>query len=639
MTGKVITLQQLINASYDADSLADIINGAAWVEIETRLGRKCYSIATINAIITRLLEKEELGEAQIAQSVQNIADKAAQARVDIDTLVAEFDTEKDTLLVQLQDAIDVALAAGAGAAGWTDSLVQTESGLTQRVENRAFVSSVLNLSDLSNIYVFDISRIVFVKNENDLFLKIDSSDYSDGGVTIFKDAKNRYWKRQNDTKSFKNFLANSDYSFIVDDGHRTISEPNSYLIKQRSSIKGKGYSAWLTDANLILDKNSGEITNLYLSRSNQSTFSITFNDATVQPFFCDIKNIFIRESMGIQVAGAETLLHNIRIVNGNGENRLEKGISVKEKTAGAYSGGDDTSYSHVYIQGCKTGFESTTATAMYDLHVVWADFGVRIGGYDVPGQKPGQKVFFGAYMDKPYNVGIRLSGINGVAFHSPHLFEVGLYADGVSQTEEVCGIRLQGYCYSNFFSAPSFNTTDQSKVFSQILITNNAQNNTFVHANGSYKLDANSIERIRRQNFIAGCDGWARHNNFARLNRANARNVPQGGEVDLVFYLDWEYPAANSNCYLFKGSWVSRQPDTTQLTAFGDMYATVRNGCFGGNSIMTRASADVGLNWSIVGNPSLSGNQLTVRVKNNGTGAANIAVELQRSVDARGEVF
>ncbi|MCG2927118.1 hypothetical protein, partial [Escherichia coli] len=83
----------------------------------------------------------------------------------------------------------------------------------------------------------------------------------------------------------------------------------------------------------------------------------------------------------------------------------------------------------------------------------------------------------------------------------------------------------------------------------------------------------------------------------------------------LVFYLDWEYPAANSNCYLFKGSWVSRQPDTTQLTAFGDMYATVRNGCFGGNSIMTRVSADVGLNWSIVGNPSLSGNQLTVRVK------------------------
>lgn len=436
-----------------------------------------------------------------------------------------------------------------------------------------------------------------------------------------------------------NFPTSSDVSVSVLDGHQTLSSSQNFLIKQRGSVKGNGYAAWLTDANLILDKNSGEITNLYLSRTNPSDYTITFNDSLVQPFFCDIRNIFVRESKGIQVAGAETLLHNIRIVNGNGENRLEKGISVKEKTAGAYSGGDDTSYSHVYIQGCKTGFESTTATAMYDLHVVWADFGVRIGGYDVPNQKPGQKVFFGAYMDKPYNVGIRLSGINGVAFHSPHLFEVGLYADGVSQTEEVCGIRLQGYCYSNFFSAPSFNTTDQSKVYSQILITNNAQNNTFVHANGSYKLDANSLERIRRQNFIAGCDGWARHNNFARLNRANARNVPQGGEVDLVFYLDWEYPAANSNCYLFKGSWVSRQPDTTQLTAFGDMYATVRNGCFGGDSIMTRVSADVGLNWSIVGNPSLSGNQLTVRVKNNGTGTANIAVELQRSVDARGEVF
>lgn len=140
MTGKVITLQQLINASYDADSLADIINGAAWVEIETRLGRKCYSIATINAIITRLLEKEELGEAQIAQSVQNIIEKAAQARLDIDELVAEFDQEKDALLVQLQDAIDVALAAGAGAAGWTDALIQTWSGRNQREKNKESIS-------------------------------------------------------------------------------------------------------------------------------------------------------------------------------------------------------------------------------------------------------------------------------------------------------------------------------------------------------------------------------------------------------------------------------------------------------------------------------------------------------------------
>ncbi|WP_151792045.1 hypothetical protein [Acinetobacter soli] len=135
MTGKVITLQQLINAQKDANSLENIINGAEWVEVETRLGRKCYTIATINAIITRLLEKEELGEAQIAQSVQNIADKAAQARVDIDTLVAEFDTEKDALLVQLQDAIDVALAAGAGAAGWTDQLVVAYNNRTQRQLN------------------------------------------------------------------------------------------------------------------------------------------------------------------------------------------------------------------------------------------------------------------------------------------------------------------------------------------------------------------------------------------------------------------------------------------------------------------------------------------------------------------------
>lgn len=48
---KIITLQELINAQVDAYKLELIMNEAPWVEVETRLGRKCYSIATIQGII------------------------------------------------------------------------------------------------------------------------------------------------------------------------------------------------------------------------------------------------------------------------------------------------------------------------------------------------------------------------------------------------------------------------------------------------------------------------------------------------------------------------------------------------------------------------------------------------------------
>lgn len=99
MTGKVITLQQLKDASVDADALERILNDAEWVEVETRLGRKCYTVATINAIILNL------------------------------------QTEKNQILSDLQDAIDIAAAAGAGANGWTASLVIDASGKNQQQIN------------------------------------------------------------------------------------------------------------------------------------------------------------------------------------------------------------------------------------------------------------------------------------------------------------------------------------------------------------------------------------------------------------------------------------------------------------------------------------------------------------------------
>ena len=111
----IITLQQLRDASVDADALERILNDAEWVEIETRLGRKVFSISTINALISKLNN---------------------DASVAID---------------ELQDAIDVAVAAGVGASGWLANLVLDASGKTQQdINNNQFRLNNLRVSVLDD---------------------------------------------------------------------------------------------------------------------------------------------------------------------------------------------------------------------------------------------------------------------------------------------------------------------------------------------------------------------------------------------------------------------------------------------------------------------------------------------------------
>lgn len=100
---KIISLQELINAQVDAYKLELIMNEAPWVEVTTRLGRKCYSIATIQGVID------------------------------------QYKILADQELDNLKDVIEIAAAAGAGANGWTDLLVQTWSGRTQEDKNKDVV--------------------------------------------------------------------------------------------------------------------------------------------------------------------------------------------------------------------------------------------------------------------------------------------------------------------------------------------------------------------------------------------------------------------------------------------------------------------------------------------------------------------
>lgn len=100
-SNKIITLQELIYAQVDAFKLEQIMNEAPWVEIQTRLGRKCYSIATISAIIE------------------------------------QFQLDTQTALSDLQKAIAQIIEGGV-----PDLAVLAWTGRTQREENKALAKSV-----------------------------------------------------------------------------------------------------------------------------------------------------------------------------------------------------------------------------------------------------------------------------------------------------------------------------------------------------------------------------------------------------------------------------------------------------------------------------------------------------------------
>ena len=93
-------VQAIADASKDADTLEQVVNGEAETQVKSRLGRLIYTLATINH------------------------------RVDVAT------TQANQKLTDLDNAINTAAAAGAGAHGWTTALIE-EDGKTQKQINAA----------------------------------------------------------------------------------------------------------------------------------------------------------------------------------------------------------------------------------------------------------------------------------------------------------------------------------------------------------------------------------------------------------------------------------------------------------------------------------------------------------------------
>ena len=105
-------VQAIADATQDAQTLEDVINGEPNKQAQSRLGRLIYTLATINH------------------------------RVDIAT------NQANQKLTDLDNAINTAAAAGAGANGWTDLLITTESGKTQREINNRQLRKEYHVLDL-----------------------------------------------------------------------------------------------------------------------------------------------------------------------------------------------------------------------------------------------------------------------------------------------------------------------------------------------------------------------------------------------------------------------------------------------------------------------------------------------------------
>ena len=105
------------NTITDANTLENVINGAPNIQIKSRLGRYIWTLATIGYKV---------------DIVKQLADSAI---TDINAARNNVQGLLDAKLDNLDDAINTAAAAGAGANGWTATLVKDASGKTQQQIN------------------------------------------------------------------------------------------------------------------------------------------------------------------------------------------------------------------------------------------------------------------------------------------------------------------------------------------------------------------------------------------------------------------------------------------------------------------------------------------------------------------------
>lgn len=138
--------QKVLQFIQDADTIENVVNGAPNVQIKSRLGRYIWTLATIgykieivnqqaNAAIAKInQDKTTVSSAAntvvagINQTKLSVDNAASMANHNIQVASDSVQGALSTKLDNLDNAINTAAAAGAGAKGWIDLLITTVFG-------------------------------------------------------------------------------------------------------------------------------------------------------------------------------------------------------------------------------------------------------------------------------------------------------------------------------------------------------------------------------------------------------------------------------------------------------------------------------------------------------------------------------
>lgn len=505
------------------------------------------------------------------------------------------------------------------------------------------VVSISTYAELSNVDTSVTQNIFYKLNSSNYYVDLNDTTTAGNGNTVLVDGKNRRWKLVSNFVFAENFNAGKfpssfDSSYHLGTGSKTLGD---ITLKMRNKLSGEGYGTALTDSSLTYSQNQVKISDLKMTLSDVAKYAITSESADSISYFSEIDGVTINNGSGVKIGGVETFITKSRVFGEGRDNRANKGFYCTVKGAGDLNDAIDTSFSMIYTQAVKQGFNSKGAVCGFDGHFVWADQAIRLEGTDSVNALPSQKTIFGSFLDKSYVTGAYLYGATGVALYSPHVYELGMYQTDSSIA--VTGIRFQNNSAKNFISAPTFNVTDLTKVNSLLWFSDTAIDNTIIHANGSYKMDSTQKDKLRKQNFIAGTGEWAKHNNFARLNRGIIPATAAAANATVDITLDYSYDLTNVtfNALLFHGNYMSRLDNMD--TQFGEIYVSLRvnnsssiisnvvlvpKGGYNQNNIV----------WTGV-DAVLVGNKLTLTFKNGATSPARMSLELQRSIDTGGLYF
>lgn len=149
---------------------------------------------------SKIISLQELKDAK--EDAKDLGDALNKKQV----IIPRYGNPFNSLPLELDNlakAIQIALAAGAGAAGWTDSLIQTWSGRTQESKNKESIS----------IYDFDGSANGVQYNDTAFVNAISYLKNQGGGVLRFPHLEQGVYKFAQKTE----FTNLSNISIIIDD--------------------------------------------------------------------------------------------------------------------------------------------------------------------------------------------------------------------------------------------------------------------------------------------------------------------------------------------------------------------------------------------------------------------------------------